>query len=183
MYQFSAQTGQPPHPSVRDGGAEVPTRGHRRGRACPQPPLLAVASLRYRRWARRSISWSGALMLRAARAGCRQIGVSEQTFYRWKKAYGAGGGRSSAYHRQQRVGLNARLRVARYWNEHTARTPTWRRWSGLRIQGIVKRCSSSIRRLCYRSISTPTGQWSEPRSSGQRKASCMRLIAAGDAKT
>ena len=37
--------------------------------------------------------------------------------------------------------------------------------------------------LCYRSISSPTGQWSEPRSSGQMKASCMRLIAAGDART
>ena len=87
MYQFSAQTGQPPHASVRDGGAGVPTRGHRRGRARPQPPLLAVASLaisavgedKYKlvgsahastgaSWQRRVTSWAPRVMSPEARA-------------------------------------------------------------------------------------------------------------------
>lgn len=35
----------------------------------------------------------------------------------------------------------------------------------------------------YTSMSTPTGQWSDPRSSGQMKASRTRFIAAGEART
>ena len=77
-----------PHASVRDGGAGVPTRGHRRGRARPQPPLLAVASLRCRRWARRSISWSGALMLRPARAGRGGLRVGRRARCRQKLGLG-----------------------------------------------------------------------------------------------
>ena len=42
---FGVNRVAPPHASVRDGGSGVPTRGHRRGRARPQPPLLAVAAL------------------------------------------------------------------------------------------------------------------------------------------
>ena len=86
---FGVNRVAPPHASVRDGGSGVPTRGHRRGRARPQPPLLAVAALaisavgedQYKvvgsahastgaSWQRRGTSWAPRVMSPEARARC-----------------------------------------------------------------------------------------------------------------